>query len=62
MLIFFHVGNFSIVAKGDVSQNKLYDGRENPLKYSRTYILGFWCDFELRRIPFDYQTCNIEVI
>ena len=45
----------------DLHETAYFPGSENPLTYSRIFSLDFKCSFELRRYPFDTQTCEIEM-
>ena len=49
----------SMVEAEDLFQTPYYSGSENPLSYARVYALNFFCQFELRNFPFDFQTCQI---
>jgi hypothetical protein len=45
-----------------LQENIKYNGSENFLIFSRTYLMDFGCEFELHSYPFDSQTCSIQVI
>ena len=47
---------------GEVHEERLYNGNENPLIYRNTYEMKLHCSFILYNYPFDVQRCKIVVI
>ena len=45
----------------EIHKDETFDGLTNPIVYTRAYDLKFSCDFDLRKYPFDYQNCFIDV-
>ena len=43
----------------DLYETAYYSGSQNPISYSRKYTQEFLCQFELKKYPFDTQTCQI---
>jgi hypothetical protein len=44
-----------------MQENIHYQGSQNYLVYSRTYMMDLGCAFEQHSFPFDSQTCSIQV-
>ena len=44
-----------------VDETELYKGEENSLVMFQTYTHDFQCIFNLKKYPFDTQTCSIEM-
>ena len=47
---------------GEVYEERLYNGIENPLIYRNTCEMKLHCSFILNNYPFDVQRCKIVVI
>jgi hypothetical protein len=45
-----------------LQENVKFEGSENFLIYTRTYLIDLSCEFEQHSYPFDSQTCSIQVI
>ena len=45
----------------EIHEDETFEGLTNPIVYNRAYDLGFNCDFDLKKYPFDYQNCFIDV-
>ena len=61
VLSVMRLGNHSFNAVGELFENKLYKGRENPLVMARGYTLTLHCSFDLAMFPFDMQYCPISM-
>ena len=46
---------------GEINEETLFTGMENPLIYRNTYEMQFHCSFILYDYPFDVQHCKIVV-
>ena len=44
-----------------LQENVKFEGSENFLIYTRTYLMDLGCEFEQHSYPFDTQTCSIQV-
>ena len=60
MIIIDKTSSFDLEEK-DLHETAYFPAAENPLTYSKIFSLDFKCSFELRRYPFDTQTCQIEM-
>ena len=49
----YHISN--------VNEGDIYKGSENPLLFTRKFVLTHHCVFELYYYPFDTQRCEIQV-
>ena len=54
----------SLIARSgvdEVDEREIFEGSENALTMNQTYTHEFQCNFDLRRYPFDRQTCSIDM-
>ena len=52
---------FSRSGVEEIDEREIFKGSENTLKMNQTYTHEFQCIFDLRKYPFDAQTCSIEL-
>ena len=45
----------------NVMEEKVYKGKENSIVFNALYVNQFQCDYNLRKYPFDTQTCTIDL-
>ena len=45
----------------EIDEREIFKGSENTLTMNQTYTHEFQCIFDLRKYPFDEQTCSIEL-
>jgi hypothetical protein len=60
-LIVNYTGISKPILNNNLHEDKLYDGADNCIIYSREYKMKLLCEFEQQNFPFDSQTCNIKV-
>ena len=44
----------------DPVETYFYDGKDNPITFSRKYAVDFLCEYNLAWYPFDIQKCSLE--
>ena len=47
--------NYSLSKLSQLNEIPFYDGKENPVRYTRQYHYDFSCGFQLHYYPFDTQ-------
>ena len=40
----------------------IFEGKDNPIRLSRSYDIDFICEYDMRWYPFDYQTCHMVIL
>ena len=55
-------GSFVISPMDKLSNNHIYDGKENYISVSRNYTTDFECKYKMHYYPFDIQHCIMEFI
>ena len=48
-------------SRENLKESALYDGKENPILFSRQFTEELNCAFDLSFFPFDSQTCSISL-
>ena len=52
--------NFTLSPKTNHEETYLYDGKDNPITFSRIYDIEFLCEYNMAWYPFDIQKCSME--
>jgi hypothetical protein len=60
-LIVNYTGTSKAILNNNLHEDKLYDGADSSIIYSREYKMKLLCEFEQQSYPFDSQFCNIKV-
>jgi hypothetical protein len=56
------IGDYFLNPVGEIHEERLFHGMENPLIYRKTYEMHLHCNYVLYNYPFDVQWCKIMVI
>ena len=59
--IFVQRNGSGIFTEPELSNAEVYEGRDNPITYRRSYSVNLSCDFKLQTYPFDTQQCTIQL-
>ena len=59
--ILVHRNGSGVFTEPELSNADVYEGKENPIAYRRSYSVNLSCDFKLQTYPFDTQQCTIQL-
>merc|ERR1719402_1265638 len=54
-------GNFTFSKSSEMHEINIFTGKENSVKFEKSYTKTFRCDYALNLYPFDTQKCSLRL-